>query len=157
MADNVGTYTVDGTRTFSFAGSTSTPSSSVHSSGGKNFGHNLSVYKVRYTATNAFISDAVLTNQWLRDYIGQYGRSGSGYKQLILNTGALANYTSSAQVYSVAGTYGVTGTYHAGDTNFTTVRISRMIILVVLSIMIAVMLPMISIIISVVWRAVILR
>ena len=87
LADNIDTYYIDGTRTFSFSGGT-TEVPDAHTSGGANFGHNLSLYKVRYATTNAFISDATLTNQFLRDYIGQYGRGQSGYKQLILSTGA---------------------------------------------------------------------
>ena len=122
LADNINTYYIDGTRTFSFAGGT-TGVPNAHTSGGTNFGHNLSVYKVRYATTNAFISDATLTNQFLRDYIGQYARDNSGYKQLILSTGALATRgnSSTSAPYCIAGTYGYVNTYHAGDSDFNTV------------------------------------
>ncbi len=106
-----GSYTVSGSKTFTFSGG-SAPSGDnqvVNSSRGSNFGHNLSPYKVKYKCTGCSISEATLTNQYLRDYVGIYGRGrgATSYKQLILSDGTLASrYSASSQdAYTVMMTY----------------------------------------------------
>ena len=112
VEDNVGTYTFSGTKTFKFSGGKD-PSgeycTSVTSSRGVNFGHNLSKYKVRYSVNNAKITSATLSNQYLRDYCGQYGREQSGYKQLILNDGTLGKKgdATNKYIYSLYSTFNV--------------------------------------------------
>ncbi|MDR0555608.1 MAG: hypothetical protein LBG20_01180 [Holosporaceae bacterium] len=53
--------------------------------GGVNFGHNLSLYKVKYALSNASISLATLSNQILRCY-AHYGHGSSGLKSIIPNS-----------------------------------------------------------------------
>jgi hypothetical protein len=80
--------------TFKFDGPRSmhkfTNISEYTSTGGPNFGHNLSIYKVKYKLEYACIVSATLKNQFLRCY-GHYGGNALGSrdgtrKSLILNT-----------------------------------------------------------------------
>jgi hypothetical protein len=59
--------------------------------GGKNFGHNLSLYKVKYSISNATIS-ATLSNQILRCY-AHYGYGSTGLKAIILNGDLVGSVT----------------------------------------------------------------
>ena len=99
---------VDKETTFKFSGGLP-PSGSykdISSSRGPNFGHNLSIYKVKYECTGCYISSATLTNQYLRDYIGSYGRdNATSYKQLILSDGSLASKYSSGCAYTAMQTF----------------------------------------------------
>ncbi|MBR2137012.1 MAG: hypothetical protein IJ852_03510, partial [Alphaproteobacteria bacterium] len=61
---------------------------------GKNFEHNLSVKKVRYSLSNATITNCILNNQILRIYNGMYGWSSSNKRPLILNDGTVSTITS---------------------------------------------------------------
>lgn len=72
------------------------------SSHGKNFGANLSVYKVRYSLTNAAIVNCVLKKQVIRYYGGMYTKnySSSGKKHpLILNDGVKETRTDEYNRY----------------------------------------------------------
>ncbi|MDR0968319.1 MAG: hypothetical protein LBL99_01635 [Holosporaceae bacterium] len=95
IQDHVGTHNLTETRTFTFSGPTKTMWNWNHNSvslygnaatGGVNFGHNLSIYKMKYSLTNAEITSATLSNQILRCY-AHYGiNSPNGtFKSLILN------------------------------------------------------------------------
>ncbi|MCR4555498.1 MAG: hypothetical protein K5766_01660 [Alphaproteobacteria bacterium] len=121
IADNVGTHMIDEEKMFTFTGGQE-PSGryiAVNSTCGPNFGHNLSLYKVRYSCRNCHISSATLTNQWIRDYTGQYSRGAdTNYKPLILSDGTLAKQSGSeaANTYNPAYTYGLaSGEYIKGS------------------------------------------
>ncbi|MBO7454757.1 MAG: hypothetical protein J6T91_05285 [Alphaproteobacteria bacterium] len=121
IADNVGTHAIDEEKTFTFTGGQE-PSGkyiAVNSTRGPNFGHNLSLYKVRYSCRNCHILSATLTNQWIRDYSGQYSRGAdTNYKPLILSDGTLAKQSGSeaANTYNPAYTYGLaSGEYIKGS------------------------------------------
>ncbi|MDR1333961.1 MAG: hypothetical protein LBJ71_01955, partial [Holosporaceae bacterium] len=73
----------------SFNGPTfpATNNTTVTSSGGANFGHNLSKWKIKYSVNYATIDSCTLSNQVLRNYVGRYCSSS---KPLILNDGSTA-------------------------------------------------------------------
>ncbi len=85
------------TRMYNWADSTYT-FSQYTTTGGKNFGHNLKIYKLKYKLDNATISSATLTNQILRCYANYTSGTGdTGRKTLILNTdGHCTSETSSS-------------------------------------------------------------
>ncbi|MDR1235857.1 MAG: hypothetical protein LBJ96_02515, partial [Holosporaceae bacterium] len=66
--------------------------------GGVNFGHNLSLYKVKYRISGATISSATLSNQILRCY-AHYGYGSSGVKAIILNDGHAGALIDSPEKY----------------------------------------------------------
>lgn len=108
IEDNVGTHKIINEQTFVFSGG-QLPSggySTVTSSRGKNFGNNLSKYKVRYLSEDTKIVSATISSQLLRDYGSQYNRDNRGYKQLILNNGMLAKNTQSDPRYTSPYTFG---------------------------------------------------
>lgn len=108
IEDNVGTHKIINEQTFVFSGG-QLPSggySTVTSSRGKNFGNNLSKYKVRYLSEDTKIVSATISSQLLRDYGSQYNRENRGYKQLILNNGMLAKNTQSDPRYTSPYTFG---------------------------------------------------
>jgi hypothetical protein len=113
VEDNVGTHNVIGSHSFNFSGATAPNGENwrtVSSTRGMNFGHNLSKYKVRYSLTNSSITNCVLRNQYIRDYVGAYGLKQSNYKRLILSDGTLANKNNTDYTYYIAG-----NGYIAGD------------------------------------------
>ncbi|MDR1375586.1 MAG: hypothetical protein LBJ45_02105 [Holosporaceae bacterium] len=88
-------YLLEKTTTFTFSGPTKTMWNWAHNNvaasgnattGGVNFGHNLSLYKLKYSLNYASISSTTLSNQILRGY-GYYGYGSSGLKTLITNDG----------------------------------------------------------------------
>lgn len=86
--------TVTGSQTFVFSGGSMPTAgkslfSGYGSTKGANFSHNLCVKKVRYSLSNATITDIILKNQIIRSYVGLYGQ-GSTDKVLILTNGAMA-------------------------------------------------------------------
>ena len=117
IEDNVGTKNFTKLTKYTFSGGQDPSSDGGHlSTRGVNFGHNLSLYKVRYSLNNSKIIHANLKDQWIRDYEGQYGRNHSDYKRLILSDGTLATKNSTSYHYSVYSTYGLSGTYTSGTT-----------------------------------------
>ncbi len=109
IAENVGDHPISGSQTFTFTGGQQ-PSGNVSTvswTRGPNFGHNLSLYKVRYSCQNCFVSEATLTDQWIRDYIGKYSRERADHKQLILSDGQLAKMLGNHNHYSVYSTFGI--------------------------------------------------
>lgn len=112
ISDHVGDTPVNEEKTLIFRGG-SGPDEHAHykdinSTRGPNFGHNLSPYKLKYECTGCYISAATLTNQYLRDYVGQYDRgNNTSYKRLILSDGTLASRKSNVveTAYTVMMTY----------------------------------------------------
>lgn len=109
VEENINTYyPIDAgtTKTLTFSGPTRMYNwvdntytlSQYTTTGGKNFGHNLGLKKLKYKLDNATISSATLTNQILRYYAHYtYGSSDIGRKTLILNTdGHCTSETNSA-------------------------------------------------------------
>lgn len=97
--------------------------SGINSTQGKNFSHNLCVKKVRYSVSNAKISDCVLKQQIIRDYTsGLYGYSQSSLKPLILQDGSTSPKNSGGQ-YGIQAWYSswANGTLvPRGSTNYNT-------------------------------------
>lgn len=98
----------------------STTISRQSSSGGVNFGHNLSIYKVKYSLNNALINEnnSYIIKQVIRNYFGYYGRGLTSYKPLILNNGNVGicascgtynAYKNGASTYSGYKDFGVSG------------------------------------------------
>jgi hypothetical protein len=104
VEDNVGLHQVTYPTSFTFSGPTNMINWTHNSkdlsgnaiTGGKNFGHNLSLYKVKYKLTNATISSTTtLSNQILRCY-ACYGYGSSGVKGIITNDDHMGSVTDSA-------------------------------------------------------------
>jgi len=90
IEDNVGRQALTGRKEFKFSGANVKPlrdfTDGTLSTLGKNFAHNLSKYKIRYTLQDAKITNATLTKQFIRHYGCHFNRGEDG-KALIINDG----------------------------------------------------------------------
>ena len=124
IANNIGRHPIfSAGKTFTFSGGQNPRYGymDVNSTRGNNFGHNLSLYKVRYYCENCSITAATLTNQFIRDYEGQYNRGNNGQKRLILSNGSLAN-DGLANPYGTFGSVIPTGTFTSANSQWNTIR-----------------------------------